>query len=54
MNLGSDKAAVAPPISAGIEENRRTNMGKKDADRARQLVRKRIEVALDAWSYCDE
>lgn len=28
-------------------------MGKKEAERARQLVRKRIEIAIDAWSYCD-
>jgi Fe-S-cluster containining protein len=29
-------------------------MGKRDAERARELVRKRIEVAVDAWSYCDQ
>lgn len=29
-------------------------MGKKDAVRARQLVRQRIGLAKEAWVYCDE
>ena len=29
-------------------------MGKRDAESARELVRKRIQSALDAWDYCDQ
>ena len=29
-------------------------MGNKDAERARRLVRQRIEIATDAWAYCEE